>query len=462
MKRIAGWLKSVFGLGALAALTMLLIALLSQATNPAQTPAQGGESVSPIQTPLPTATSETVIVSITTTPGHKIVRVLTTPWPTRTPWPTPTRPPGPTPTAVPLPTPAPGLAGLIFYRPYTTSRVEGFPIRAIEIDERGELVGQVDLRWDQNVRMRTYFDRMIPSPDGRYLAGISSEESGEIVFIVELATGKFTLPAPGHVEVPGSMYGWHPNSKEILFRTTYTLEEGLWLVDVHTGWHRLVAQPKPPDGICGAAISPDGRWLAYGYTPGATSSPSPYAGVWLAESDGRNAQRLAQRSAYVFSWSPDNRYFIYIGGRKGTHKDAPGNHTRGTLFSLMDARSGGSRLLPVSFAFGYGHYPTWSPDGRSIAYVGFDLPPDAASTSADDPTQIFDGVGVYVVDVDSGDIRRLASGIDPAWSPDGSMIAFSSLINGQADIWLINADGTALRRVTDTPEIDWRPVWIGG
>jgi len=56
MKRIAGWLKGLLGLGALAALTMLLIALFSQATNPAQTPAQGGESVSPIETPLPTAT----------------------------------------------------------------------------------------------------------------------------------------------------------------------------------------------------------------------------------------------------------------------------------------------------------------------------------------------------------------------------------------------------------------------
>ena len=458
MNKMRNLISVLLGLLALAALAVGLAWLLGpQGVLP-------GQQVSPLPTPTPslveTVTPE-VIISIET-PVRPFI-------PTPTLWPTPAPPRGPTPTPLPLRTPASDPAGRIFYRAYPLTDDRGFPIQAVdpihavEIDKRGEFVSEVDLRWNQSDPPRMYFDRMISSPDGRYLAGISSGESGETVFIVELTTGKFTLPDPGHVEVEGLMYGWHLNSREILFSTINAPDSGLWLVDVHTGEHRLVAQPQPPDGIQGAVISPDGRWVAYGYISGGTYL-SPYEGVWLAESDGRNAVRLLERDAYVFSWSPDGRYFIYIGGgeEEVTHEDtAKIPMPAGQPLRLMDVRTGERRKLPVSFAFGYGHEPEWSPDGRSIAYVGFDGPEDKEAMRKNNPTRMFRNVGIYVVDIASGEIRRLASGIDPAWSPDSSMIAFASLVDGQADIWLINADGTGLRRVTDTPEIDWRPVWVG-
>jgi dipeptidyl aminopeptidase/acylaminoacyl peptidase len=453
MNKMRNLISVLLGLVALAGLAGGLAWLLgSQGALP-------GQQVSPVQTPTP---EENGVVEIT------VVIQTPAPIPTPTLWPTPIQPKEPTPTPLPLRTPAPNPAGRIFYRAYPLTDESGFPlqavdpIHAVEIDERGEFVSEVDLRWNQD-DVRMYFDRMIPSPDGRYLAGIAPSEGGEYVFVVELTTGKFTLPDPGHVKVEGLMYRWHPNSNEILFRTINAPDRGLWLVDIHTGEHRLVAQPRPPHGISGAAISPDGRWLAYGYIPGATSSPSPYAGVWLAESDGRDAKRVVERSACVYSWSPDNRYFIYIGGReeKVTHEDAT-EMPAVPPFSVMDVRTGERRRLPVSRILGR-HQTVWSPDGHSIAYAGLDGPEDkeAMLKMKNDPTWIFHNAGIYVVDVASGEVRRLASGIDPAWSPDGSMIAFSSLVDEQADIWVINADGTGLRQVTDTPEIDWRPVWVG-
>jgi Tol biopolymer transport system component len=50
---------------------------------------------------------------------------------------------------------------------------------------------------------------------------------------------------------------------------------------------------------------------------------------------------------------------------------------------------------------------------------------------------------------------------EPAWSPDGSMLAFASFRNGRPDIYTINADGTGERRLTDDPATDYHPSWTG-
>ncbi|MCH8346287.1 MAG: PD40 domain-containing protein, partial [Chloroflexi bacterium] len=48
---------------------------------------------------------------------------------------------------------------------------------------------------------------------------------------------------------------------------------------------------------------------------------------------------------------------------------------------------------------------------------------------------------------------------EPAWSPDGSKIAFSSDRDRNNEIYVINADGTGLKNLTNSPDSDTRPVW---
>jgi tol-pal system beta propeller repeat protein TolB len=93
--------------------------------------------------------------------------------------------------------------------------------------------------------------------------------------------------------------------------------------------------------------------------------------------------------------------------------------------------------------------PSWSPDGRRIAFISYR-----------------DGKGeIYVVDVDEGNLRNLtnypaANDIEPAWSPDGGKIAFvSDRANGVADIYVMDADGRNPRRLTKHPEVDRNPAW---
>ena len=95
----------------------------------------------------------------------------------------------------------------------------------------------------------------------------------------------------------------------------------------------------------------------------------------------------------------------------------------------------------------HGVGPVWSPDGSHVAFVsGFDA----------------SGVGdIFVVAADGSSLERIthAGARNPAWSPDGARIAFDSTRDGDYEIYVINADGTDLRQLTDNTHDDFHPDW---
>jgi TolB protein len=91
--------------------------------------------------------------------------------------------------------------------------------------------------------------------------------------------------------------------------------------------------------------------------------------------------------------------------------------------------------------------PRWSPDGAALLYVSF-------GTRYSPPT----------LEVRSNTTRRTLHATERmvfpgSWSPDGTRIAFSSTHDGNAEIYVVDADGGALRRLTDHPGIDVSPTW---
>ena len=91
--------------------------------------------------------------------------------------------------------------------------------------------------------------------------------------------------------------------------------------------------------------------------------------------------------------------------------------------------------------------PAWSPDGTKIAFASW------REGNTD----------IWVINADGSGLRRVTNDefIDsgPTWSPDGKRIAFSSLRESNQDIYVINADGSNLTQVTDTLEAESDPVW---
>ncbi len=87
--------------------------------------------------------------------------------------------------------------------------------------------------------------------------------------------------------------------------------------------------------------------------------------------------------------------------------------------------------------------PNWHPDGSALAY----------SMRGD----------IWVQTIGTDHARAITHGpgyhFEPAWSPDGQWIALAVDTNGQLDIAVVRADGTAFRRLTSDAAVDLQPAW---
>ena len=140
------------------------------------------------------------------------------------------------------------------------------------------------------------------------------------------------------------------------------------------------------------------------------------------------------------AWSPDGQTIAYV-------------FSKGEVARIYLMKADGSEVRPLTPSGVRTIHPNWSPDGASLAYcTDDDLKPPHKNPAA-----------IYSIQLATGRITRLVSGgvnTYPVWSPDGRQIAFRRMLGEMnSQVFLANSDGSAARNLSNHPAFDGWPAW---
>lgn len=180
---------------------------------------------------------------------------------------------------------------------------------------------------------------------------------------------------------------------------------------------------------------------------GRDGSKARLSGVFVARSDGTGARPVALPDGFAEAahptWSPDGRWLAFAAF------DAAGRDPM-----IRIAPEGGGPTTAVAS----GSNPTWSRDGARIAYVASgraDYATDWASPGRNDERI----EAVTVSGPAAGESEVVARGIWPRFSPTDDRLAFVGRHDANWDVYLRSHDGLGLTRLTDDPALDTQPTW---
>jgi Tol biopolymer transport system component len=333
-------------------------------------------------------------------------------------------------------------------------------------------------------RQSTHVGRSVTAPPqetARVLAVRLRPESSKPTFaLVTLSDAGSDLRvlarAPAGVIERLDVPAWSPDARRVYFVGTLGDRQGngftyyesdVFVIDAEGGAARRVTTSRD---VLAVSPSPDGRTLLVARDEDPGVRPLTF-GLWLLDVDGGHVRRLLEpadgRLDLGGSWSPDGRTIAFT---RCTYSPPDLHGFIENTCAVFTVARDGSTLRRLA---GRSSQPTFSPDGRLIAFVS-DRDENGQLARGEDEVAFANDL--YVMDADGRRQRRLAASerLDegaPSWSPDGSRIAYAR--EGPArfvkQLMVVAGDGSCPTRLigdaaADGIRVPWfyAPAWRPG
>ncbi|MDP8913333.1 MAG: S9 family peptidase [Pseudomonadota bacterium] len=258
------------------------------------------------------------------------------------------------------------------------------------------------------------------SPDGKRLAYVSSAEGGAAQLFVRWMDSGESVRITGLPDSPTSI-AWSPDGRQIAY-SMFVPGEGMTLGSL----------PKKPEGAKWA--DPLEIHTAVSYRTDEEGYLKPgFSHIFLVSADGGAPRQLSFGNYHdngPLSWTPDGRTILFSGNRSPEWEREPLN----TEVHALDVASG--RIAALTSRAGPDNDPLVSPDGRLIAFTGFD-----------DKRLGYHNNVLYVMNRDGTNRRALTESLDrsieaPYWSADSRALYVSYDERGETRIARVGLDGS--------------------
>lgn len=276
-----------------------------------------------------------------------------------------------------------------------------------------------------------------PGPFRSRLAFVRQKAQNKTVWMAEPdgANARLMTPAAGLHILPA----WGPGGQTLYFTSYASRKPHLYRVSTRGG--RWTAISRRAGINTGAKVSPGPVTIGgqtYPYLIALTLSKDGNAEIYLLNMDGGIVKRVTNHWGIDSSptWSPNGKELAFVSDRGGTPQ---------VYISKVD----GSDLRRITWKGDYNQTPAWSPRGDLIAFVGRD------------ERNRFD---IFSVTVLTGEITRLTQNEghneEPTWAPNGRLLAFTSTREGGFPrVWVMREDGRHATLVSGLKGRAFTPRW---
>lgn len=258
---------------------------------------------------------------------------------------------------------------------------------------------------------------------------VFSREEKSDIFVMDSDGGNVERLTHGH-EV-SAFPSWSPDGERIAFDTNRDGNFEIYVINADgSNPQSLTKTPFVEERY--PSWSPDGKKIAYGDMAGGRR-------LFAMDLDTGNSILIPCVSGKCPAWSSD--------GRKIVFKSL--SAMQEIYITDADGRNWGN-CARLTSSYAHDSRPSWSPDGKSIIFSAF-------------PAVNVTDFEILRFNIGSGNIEQLTDSpkwdVDPCWSPDGEKIAFASDRDGQFDIYVMDASGGDVTRLTETLWDERHPVW---